>query len=93
MVKVLNPLFSNTAHGKLGNIVYQGNAYSQIVRVHVPQRHRPSASQLEWNYKFGVTADNWRVLTEEQKNEYNARAVPFNMTGFNLYIKENIHSV
>jgi len=90
MVKLINPLFSNSAHGKMGGIVYQCNRWGQIARVHVPQRYKPSEKQYQQNFFFGVAADNWRDLTDEQKAELNTRAVPLQMTGFNLYIKENI---
>lgn len=90
MVKLMNALFSNSAQGRYGGIVYQVGRFGQYARVHVPQRYRPTEKQLQQNYFFGVAADGWRVLTDEQKAEYNTRAVPFRITGFNLYIKENI---
>lgn len=90
MVLLINPLFSNSAHGKMGGIVYQTGQYGQIARVHVPQHKKPSAAQIQQNYFFGMAADAWREQTDEQKAEYNTRAVPLRITGFNLFIKENI---
>ncbi|MEE8341916.1 MAG: hypothetical protein V3R52_07450 [Candidatus Neomarinimicrobiota bacterium] len=90
MVKVINPLFSNSARGRFGGLVYQTGIYGQYVRTHVLQHRRPSPAQLQQNYFFGVAADSWRVLTDLEKAEYNTRAVPFRITGFNLFIKENI---
>jgi len=90
MVKVINPLFSNSAHGRVNGLVYQTGPYGQFVRGHVPQHGKPTEKQLQQNYFFGQAADSWRELTDEQKAEYNTRAVNLHMTGFNLYIKENI---
>ncbi len=92
MAKTVNPLFSLSAAGKLGGLIYQTGRYGSYVKAHVPQRFKPSALQLQHNYAFGVTADNWRVLSDQQKVELNERAGPMKMTGFNLYIKENFHS-
>ena len=90
MVKVINPLFCNEAHGRVGGLIYQTGPYGQFVKGHVPQHKKPTEAQLLQNYYFGVAADSWRDLTDEQKAEYNVRAVPFRISGFNLYIKENI---
>lgn len=90
MVKVLNPLFSSNASGRFGNIVFQGGKFGTMVHVHTPQRFRPSTLQLQQNYYFGVAADSWRLLSNEEKQEYNNRATNLKMTGFNLYIKETI---
>jgi len=90
MVKLINPFFSVSCHGKFAGCVYQTGLYGQIVRAHVPQRKHPSEAQWLQNYYFGQAADAWRLLTDEQKAEYNSRASKLKMTGFNLYIKENI---
>lgn len=90
MALLINALFSNSAHGRMGGLVYETGRYGQYVRVHVPQRKSPSPAQVQQNYFFGAAADAWRLITEEQKKEYNARAVPFRISGFNLFIKENI---
>ena len=90
MVKCINPLFSNSAHGKVGGLVYQTSICGQMCRVHVPQRKRPSQAQKDLNYAFGVAADKWRVLTEEEKQPWIIKARGLKMTGYNLFIKENI---
>ena len=90
MVKVINPLFSNEARGRCGGLVYQTGIYGQFCRTHVLQRYRPTDLQKQQNNFFGVAADQWRLLSDEQKAEYNFRARNLTMTGFNLYIKENI---
>ena len=90
MVKCINPLFSTTARGRVGGLVYQASNNGFMCRTHVLQRHKPSESQLALNYAFGVAADSWRLLTDEEKDEYNRRASGKRMSGYNLYIKENI---
>jgi len=90
MVKVINPLFSNSARGRVGGLVFQTGTYGAYVRGHVPQHKKPSAAQLQQNYFFGVAADAWRMLTDEQKEEWIVKAYSTGMTGYNLFIKENI---
>ena len=90
MVKLINPLFSNSAHGRVGGLIYEVGLYGQYAKAHVPQHKKPTAAQLQQNYFFGVVSDSWRELSDVQKAEWNSRAVPFNITGYNLYIKENI---
>ncbi len=90
MVKLINPLFSNSAHGKMGGIVYQGGPNGATARTHVLQRYRPSAAQIQQNYFFGIAADNWRVLTQEQKDVYINKAKGTYMSGYNLFIQETI---
>ena len=90
MVKCINPLFSNSAHGKVGGLVYQTSIHGQMCRVHVPQRKKPSQAQKDLNYAFGAAADKWRLQTDEQKEEWNIKARGKRMTGYNLFIKETI---
>lgn len=90
MVKLTNPLFSHQAHGRIGGIVYEGNRYCQYAKAYTPQRYKPTAAQIQQNYFFGEAADAWRDLPEEEKQEYRDRAVGMKMSGYNLFIKENI---
>lgn len=90
MAKLINALFSNSAHGRLGGLIYEVGKFGQYVKAHVPQHKKPTAAQLQQNLFFGNAADAWRLLSDVQKAEYNTRAVPLQITGFNLYIKENI---
>lgn len=92
MAKVINPLMSISASGRLGGLIYQTSRYGNQVKAHSPHTKRPSELQLKQNYVFGQVADEWRYLTESEKEEYNKRAVKLKMTGFNLYIKENLIS-
>jgi len=91
MVKVIGPLGSLSARGRVGAIVYQTGLYGQFVRGHFPQKGIASDDQFDWRLAFGITADNWRLLEEEEKEEWDILAKGRRMTGFNLYIKENIH--
>jgi hypothetical protein len=38
--------------------------------------------------KFADAVAGWHLLTEEEKNQYNKRAKPLKIEGFNLYIRE-----
>ena len=90
MVKLLNPLFSNSAHGRLANIVYESGPYGQYAKVHTPQKNKPAQSQYEHNLAFGEVSESWKELTDEQKKNWNVKARGMKMSGFNLYVKENI---
>lgn len=89
MVKCIGPLGSMSARGKVGALVYQTGDYGQYCKIHTPQRKKPSALQIEQNYKFGLTADKWRSLSDEEKKSWNILARGKKMTGYNLYIKLN----
>lgn len=90
MVKVINPLFSNSAHGRLGGLVYQTSQQGQIVKGYVPQHRKPTEAQIQQNYFFGIVSDAWRELTPEQQEVWNLQAQGTKLSGYNLYIKENI---
>lgn len=90
MAKVINPFGSVSAHGRIGGLVFQTGRWGQIVKGHVPQRGAPTKKQYNQNYLFGLAADDWRFLTDEEQEEWNIKARGKRMTGFNLYIKENI---
>jgi len=90
MVKLLNPLFSNTASGRFGGLIYESGPWGPYAKALVPQHRKPTAKQIQQNYFFGIAADSWRELTDAEKAEWNVKARGMKMTGFNLYIKENI---
>ena len=93
MAKLIGPLFSNHAHGKMAGLIYQTGNYGQTVHVHTPQRKHPSAKQVEQNFFFGVASDEWRVLSDHEKLEWDIRAEGMKMSGYNLYIKKNVSSI
>ena len=74
----------------MGGIVYQGGPYGATCRTHTLQRYKPTALQIQQNYFFGIAADNWRILTQEEKDVYIERAKGMYMSGYNLFIKETI---
>lgn len=90
MAKLINPLFSNSAHGRLGGLIFEVGKFGQYVKAHVPQHRKPTAAQYQQNYFFGVVADAWRLLSPEEKQEWNVKAYGSGMSGYNLYIKKNI---
>ena len=90
MVKVINPLLSHSASGRIAGIVYETGRYGTYAKTHTPQRKKPSDAQIQQNLYFGEASDSWRELTDEQKKEWNQKASGLKMTGYNLFIKENI---
>jgi len=93
MAKLINALFSISAAGRLGGLVYETGPSGQYVKVHTPQRKKPSEKQRIQNFLFGVASDKWRLLTDEEKKALNIRAQPLKITGYNLFIKENIGKI
>lgn len=91
MAKLIGALGCNSARGKMGSLVYQTGNYGQYVKIHTPQRKKPSESQIHFNYLFGIASDKWRVLTDEEKVEWTVKARGKKMTGYNLFIKENFY--
>jgi len=71
-----------------------GKLYQQKIKYKVPWpngNNKCAASQ----HTYATAVSNWKnVLTEEQKTEYNRRAVRrMHMSGYNLYIKEYINTM
>ena len=50
-------------------------------------------SQLLTRSNLSNAVSSWQDLTEEAKNFYNNKARGFNMSGYNLYIREYIKSL
>ncbi|GAH57981.1 unnamed protein product [marine sediment metagenome] len=90
MVKLINPFGSISAHGKFGGLIFETGPWGQYARGHTPQTKRPSEKQYLQNYYFGLAADAWRILSYAEKVEWDIKARGKRMTGFNLYIRENI---
>jgi hypothetical protein len=51
-----------------------------------------SENQLLWRGKLRAVVSAWQSLGIDEKKKYNRLARHYKMSGFNLYIKRNIHS-
>jgi len=80
-------------HGIYG--IYQryhvkGKVKSRKLKFYSPYNPQSLAQQEQRaRYKAGFEA--WRLLTIEQKSVFNIRAKKYKISGYNLFMKENIH--
>jgi hypothetical protein len=97
MAKVKNPLLSQKAHGTISKVhTHRDTKNGAVVSAYSLSgglfRRPPSILQLTQRGLYSDAVSAWNVLSIEQKNEYVLRAIPLALTGFNLYIKENLGS-
>lgn len=93
MAKLTAPLFSLTASKQLGRkLIYRTSARnSRVVKYYYPgssHAFSPSVGQLEIRDTYRAAISAWRALSDEQKNEYRARARGLVMTGWNLFVRD-----
>lgn len=88
MAKTKNALFSTTAKGKVGPLVVENNKKTQYIKTNIKPKDKKTTKQLEKRKRYGQAVQAWRALTPEEKKEYNQRAKPLKISGFNLFIKE-----
>ena len=68
----------------------QGHVRSRKLKFYKPYNPQSLDQQAQRaRYKAGFEA--WRALTDAEKEVYNQRAVGKIYSGYNLYMKENIH--
>lgn len=79
-------------NGKVGDKVYWEKDGELISRsFFIPVQPGTGAQLTWWNvFKQGVV--NWQGLTPVQKDTYNTRAKRYQMSGFNLYMREYLKS-
>ena len=87
MAKVINPLFSTEARGRLGGIVFQTGVYGQTVRTHYISKKEASDSQMEWRYRFGLAQDAWREASEEERQAFHAEALRDRISVHNAFVR------
>lgn len=49
-----------------------------------------TAPQVAWWNKFAAGVSAWQALTAEQKNEWNKKAYPLKMSGFNYFMRKHL---
>jgi hypothetical protein len=99
MVKLVGPLHSEEARGRLGANVYGSWRGISYVKEHVDPRPEPTQHQLDWRDIWGTVGPGWKLLTNAQRNLWNdyADAHPHSdwtgklvrMSGFNAFVKLN----
>lgn len=79
--------------GKIGDRVYyywNGRQYSRSY--FIPNQPGTDGQIKRWMwFKLGVM--RWQALTQPEKDALDVRAVRLQFSGFNLYMREHMHSI
>lgn len=94
MTKIRGPLLSLIASGRFaGNVVFRNTPHGPVAtRFHFPGSANtvtPSAAQLANRANYGSLVASWRAFTQPQRDQWNADALPFAISGWNLYLRMN----
>lgn len=90
MAKILGPLHSISAAGSFGpRLTFSNRKSGQQCRIQKAQVYTPNTAQQTAREAYATAYAGWNALSEEEKQEYKDRAKS-TMTGYNLYMKENI---
>jgi len=100
MAKVINPLLSVEARGRMGGLVYNTWHGISIVKAHSGPNQPNSAKQLEARARLVTIGAGWRDLTQVQRDAWGVYADahpesdwtgnPLRLTGQNWYIRCNV---
>lgn len=80
----------NKPLGKLGNYVYYWNNGTYCKRLYVKPVQPGTLNQRKWWRRFEKCVRQYQGLNPVQKAEYERKAKPWKMSGFNYYIHEQI---
>ncbi len=93
-MKVKGPLYSISASGKIfDNIVFSQRASGQQARLQRSQKDVITSARTAQRDKYITAVAGWNALDPIDKALFDDRAKNLHMTGYNLYIKENIGGV
>jgi hypothetical protein len=94
MVKIVHPLLSETASGKIGNrLVFSQRKSGQQVRVQKAQSDLITTDRTAQRLKYSNAVIAWWALTSAQRIEYKRLASEKNMTGYNLFMQEQLQVI
>lgn len=74
--------------GKIGNKVYYNVKGEQRVRAYAIPIQPGTATQQSWWRRFRHGVRLWQHYPQTKKDEFNKRAIRYQMSGFNLHMKE-----
>jgi hypothetical protein len=93
MAKVINPLFSETAHGNVakGSLQYRsGHWGSHAYKPLAPGKQNqqaPSPAQTAQRERFNAICASWHALSKAVKEDYKQQAAEIGgLNGWNLYL-------
>jgi len=91
MAKLTGPLFSNSAHGSIGQMVTMlKQRGQQISKRHSKPTGTTSPKQTNRRTRFLQIAAEWAALTNEAHQIYNSLATAHKITGWNLFLSESL---
>jgi len=98
MAKVKGPLLSQVASGTImDKISFRTTKRGSIVTpYHYPGKRNPSAPsfiQVERRDAFSAAVATWNALSAADKEQYNAAGSAVNLTGWNLYLREQLNNI
>jgi len=92
MVKVIGPLYSLSASGKIAErLVFSIRASGQQVRFQRKQKDIITASRLTQRGAYLQGVDSWKILADNVKIEWITEAKSLQMTGYNLYMQNYLN--
>lgn len=99
MVKLVNPLQSTEARGKLGGTVYNTWRGIRYAKTHTPPSNQSAPLRQEAKQRVINAAQRWKTITSSQRSEWNNYAnehtlddwtgSPKRIAGFHWYVKIN----
>ncbi len=95
MAKIRGPLLSTRASGRFGGVLsFRDTARGPVAtRYHYPGSRNlvtPSQAQLDHRALYGALVASWRALTQPQRDQYNADSLLLGLSGWALYVQQNI---
>jgi hypothetical protein len=98
MAKVTAPLQSFEAHGSVAkSLTFRKDNGRNVVSAYtIPGGFSVapvSEAQVAQRVAYRRTIDAWHALTSEEKQAYNLRARRLHLSGYNLFLKENLGSL
>lgn len=99
MAKVVNPLLSTEARGKLGGVVYNTWRGIRYAKTHTPPSNQGTPLRQQAKQRVINAAQRWRTITPAQRLEWNQYAnehllddwtgSPKRIAGYHWYVKIN----
>jgi len=100
MAKVINPLLSVEARGRMGGLVYNTWHGVSYVKAHSGPNQPNTAAQLDARARLVTVGAGWRLLTQVQRDAWSVYADahpeadwtgnPLRLTGQNWYMRCNV---
>lgn len=89
MTKLVAPLGSYSASGKLANVLtYSSRASGNQVRFQRVPKDKLTPARIRARYAYKTAVQGWNSLSPSEQSAFNIQARPKNLTGFNLYISQ-----